>query len=209
MSKSAELLPGTLEMLILKTLSIESMHGYGIAQHIQMLSADVLTIEEGSLYPALQRMLRKGWIRSEWRVTENNRRARYYELTASGRRQLGERTGLTDPALIAELEALGFTPDTVALLPLVPVVQVAWAEGGVSTKERALVADFVPAERRGTAFGWFHLTVGIGMLPASVVFGLVWDAYGPRNAFLLGAGLALAAAVLLTAVPGPERARRA
>lgn len=79
----------------------------------------------------------------------------------------------------------------------------------VEPTERALVADFVPAERRGTAFGWFHLTVGIGMLPASVVFGLVWDAYGPRNAFLLGAGLALAAAVLLTAVPGPERARRA
>jgi PadR family transcriptional regulator PadR len=83
-----ELLPGTLEMLILKTLSIESMHGYGIAQHIQMLSADVLTIEEGSLYPALQRMLVKGWVSAEWGRTAENRRARYYRLTAAGRRQL-------------------------------------------------------------------------------------------------------------------------
>ena len=83
-----ELLPGTLEMLILKTLSIESMHGYGIAQHIQMLSANVLTIEEGSLYPALQRMLVKGWLAAEWSTTTENRRARYYQLTALGRKQL-------------------------------------------------------------------------------------------------------------------------
>jgi PadR family transcriptional regulator PadR len=84
-----ELLPGTLEMLILKTLSTESMHGYGIAHHIQMLSADVLTIEEGSLYPALQRMLVKGWVSAEWKISANNRRARYYTLTAAGRKQLG------------------------------------------------------------------------------------------------------------------------
>ena len=84
-----ELLPGTLEMLILKTLSIEPMHGYGIAQHIQMLSADVLTIEEGSLYPALQRMHVKGWVSAEWKISANNRRARYYRLTAAGRKQLG------------------------------------------------------------------------------------------------------------------------
>lgn len=84
-----ELLPGTLEMLILKTLSIESMHGYGIAQHIQMLSAEVLTVEEGSLYPALQRMLVKGWVVAEWKISANNRRARYYTLTAAGRKQLG------------------------------------------------------------------------------------------------------------------------
>ena len=83
-----ELLPGTLEMLILKTLSIESMHGYGIAQHIQMLSADVLTIEEGSLYPALQRMLVKGWVLAAWKMSANNRRARFYTLTAAGRKQL-------------------------------------------------------------------------------------------------------------------------
>ncbi len=84
-----DLLPGTLEMLILKTLSIESMHGYGIAQHIQMLSADVLTIEEGSLYPALQRMLVKGWVSAEWKISANNRRARFYTLTAAGKKQLG------------------------------------------------------------------------------------------------------------------------
>jgi PadR family transcriptional regulator PadR len=84
-----ELLPGTLEMLILKTLSIESMHGYGIAQHIQMLSADVLTIEEGSLYPALQRMLVKGWVFAAWKISANNRRARYYTLTTAGKKQLG------------------------------------------------------------------------------------------------------------------------
>jgi transcriptional regulator len=84
-----ELLPGTLEMLILKTLSIESMHGYGIAQHIQMLSADVLTIEEGSLYPALQRMLVKGWVLAEWKTSANNRRARFYRLTTAGKKQLG------------------------------------------------------------------------------------------------------------------------
>ena len=84
-----ELLPGTLEMLILKTLSIESMHGYGIAQHIQMLSADVLTIEEGSLYPALQRMRVKGWVLAEWKISANNRRARFYTLTTAGKKQLG------------------------------------------------------------------------------------------------------------------------
>jgi PadR family transcriptional regulator, regulatory protein PadR len=87
--KKNELLPGTLEMLILKTLSIEPMHGYAIAQHIQMLSADVLTIEEGSLYPALQRMLVKGWAVAEWKTSANNRRARVYTLTAAGRKQLG------------------------------------------------------------------------------------------------------------------------
>jgi transcriptional regulator len=76
-------------MLILKTLSIESMHGYGIAQHLRMLSADVLRIEEGSLYPALQRMLVKRWVVAEWKTSANNRRARYYTLTAAGKKQLG------------------------------------------------------------------------------------------------------------------------
>src|SRR5689334_6523238 len=83
-----ELLPGTLEMLILKTLSIETMHGYGIAQHIQVISAEVLTIEEGSLYPALQRMLVKGWVSAEWKISANNRRARFYTLTSAGKKQL-------------------------------------------------------------------------------------------------------------------------
>jgi PadR family transcriptional regulator len=84
-----ELLPGTLEMLILKTLSVQSMHGYGIAQHIQVISAEVLTIEEGSLYPALQRMLVKGWVSAEWKTSANNRRARFYRLTSAGKKQLG------------------------------------------------------------------------------------------------------------------------
>jgi transcriptional regulator len=84
-----DLLPGTLDMLVLKTVSVQPMHGYGIAQHIQRLSQDVLRVEEGSLYPALQRMRQKGWIRAEWRQTPNNQRARYYTITAAGRKQLG------------------------------------------------------------------------------------------------------------------------
>jgi len=89
----SDLLQGTLELLVLKTLSLEPMHGWGMAQRIEEMSSEVFHVNQGSLYPALQRMLRKGWIRSEWRVTENNRRARYYLLTAAGRRQLdAERT---------------------------------------------------------------------------------------------------------------------
>jgi PadR family transcriptional regulator len=83
-----ELLPGTLEMLILKTLTRGVMHGYGIAQHIQQISDDVLQVEEGSLYPALQRLLIKGWVAAEWGHSANNRRARYYRLTPAGRKQL-------------------------------------------------------------------------------------------------------------------------
>jgi len=90
MSNKRELLPGTLDMLILGTLTVQSMHGYGIAQHIQRLSKDKLRVEEGSLYPALQRMRQKGWVTAEWRQTPNNQRARYYTITALGRRQLGE-----------------------------------------------------------------------------------------------------------------------
>ena len=76
-------------MLILKTLANGAMHGYGIAERIHQLSDEVLQVEEGSLYPALQRMLIKGWVVAEWRPSENNRRARYYQLTKAGRRQLG------------------------------------------------------------------------------------------------------------------------
>jgi PadR family transcriptional regulator len=85
-----ELMPGTLEMLILKTLSIEPMHGYGIARHIRKVSSDVLWIEEGSLYPALQRLLVKQLVTAEWSITDRNQRARFYQLTAAGRKQLGE-----------------------------------------------------------------------------------------------------------------------
>jgi transcriptional regulator len=84
-----ELLPGTLDMLILQTLTRGAMHGYGIAQHIQETTDDILQVEEGSLYPALQRLLIKGWVKAEWGTSENNRRARYYTLTAAGRKQLG------------------------------------------------------------------------------------------------------------------------
>jgi|SRR3984885_91451 PadR family transcriptional regulator PadR len=84
-------LQGALELLVLKTLSqIGSLHGYGIVLHIQRASDDLLRVEEGSLYPALHRMEQNGWIRSEWALTETNRKAKYYELTAAGRRQLQE-----------------------------------------------------------------------------------------------------------------------
>lgn len=85
-----ELLPGTLDMLILHTLTRSAKHGYGIAQYIQQVSDDVLQVEEGSLYPALQRLLVKGWVKAAWGISDNNRRARYYTLTSAGKKQLGE-----------------------------------------------------------------------------------------------------------------------
>ena len=86
-----ELLQGTLEMLILKTLAIgEPIHGWGVAVRIQQLSDEVLSINQGSLYPALHRLEHKGWIKSEWGTSENNRRAKFYRLTSLGRRQLAE-----------------------------------------------------------------------------------------------------------------------
>lgn len=84
----SDVLQGTLALLVLKTLLRGPMHGYGITLHIQRVSADVLRVEEGSLYPALHRMEQEGWIRAEWGSSENNRRARYYQLTPAGRRQL-------------------------------------------------------------------------------------------------------------------------
>ena len=90
MPESPRLLAGTLDLLILKTLSLGAMHGYGVAQHIHRLSNDALRIEEGSLYPALRRMQVKGWIASERKRTPTGRDARYYRLTAAGRRQLAE-----------------------------------------------------------------------------------------------------------------------
>ncbi len=85
---TTELLQGTLELLILKTLSLEPMHGWGISQRIQQMSKDVFQVNQGSLYPALQRLKTRGLISSEWRTTENNRKARYYALTTAGERQL-------------------------------------------------------------------------------------------------------------------------
>lgn len=91
MARQNDALQGTLDLLILKTLAqIGSIHGFGIAVHIQRVSDEALRVEEGSLYPALHRIEQEGWIASEWRVTENNRKAKYYRLTAAGRRQLAQ-----------------------------------------------------------------------------------------------------------------------
>ena len=97
-----ELLPGTLDMLILKSLTRGVMHGYGIAEHIRSLSDEVLKVEEGSLYPALQRLQLQGLIASDWGHSVNNRRARYYRLTAAGRKQLG----LTESSFERLIEAI-------------------------------------------------------------------------------------------------------
>lgn len=83
-----DLLPGTLDLLILRTLLRGSLHGYGIAERLKFLSEDVLQVGESSLYPALQRLLLNGWVKAEWGSSENNRRARYYTITAAGRKQL-------------------------------------------------------------------------------------------------------------------------
>ena len=108
-SERRDLLPGTLEMLILKTLTVGAMHGYGIAQHLQQLSEDVLQVEEGSLYPALQRLQLKGWVSSEWKQTPTNRRARYYTLTALGKRQLAQEVAEFDRMLVAIQRVMGTT----------------------------------------------------------------------------------------------------
>ena len=88
----ADVLRGTLDLLVLKTLTLAPMHGWGISQRIQQFSRGVLDVNQGSLYPALQRLEQRGWIASEWRTTENNRRAKYYALTGAGRRALGAET---------------------------------------------------------------------------------------------------------------------
>src|SRR5215831_799095 len=93
-TNNQELLPGTLDLLVLRSLAAGRMHGYGIAQRLKTVSGEVLQVGESSLYPALQRLLLNGWVKGEWGASENNRRARYYTLTASGRKQLNrERAG--------------------------------------------------------------------------------------------------------------------
>lgn len=87
-NQRSEVLQGTLEMLALKLLAAEPMHGWGLSLELRRISGEVFDVNQGSLYPALQKMLRRGWIRAEWRATENNRRARYYSITREGRRQL-------------------------------------------------------------------------------------------------------------------------
>ena len=88
----SDLLQGTLDVLILKTLSAAPMHGWGISQRIQQVSEDVLRVNQGSLYPALYRLENQGWIKSEWGISDNNRKAKFYELTRAGRRQLADET---------------------------------------------------------------------------------------------------------------------
>ena len=92
MGKSIDLLQGTLDLLILKTLALEPMHGWGIAQRIQQISREVLQVQQGSLYPALHRLEQQGWIASEWGASDNNRKAKFYSLTRAGRRHLEEET---------------------------------------------------------------------------------------------------------------------
>jgi PadR family transcriptional regulator, regulatory protein PadR len=89
---TSDVLRGTLDLLILKSLSLEPMHGWAIAQRLEQLSREALRVGQGSLYPALQRLEERGWVESEWRATEQNRRAKYYELTPAGRGALGEET---------------------------------------------------------------------------------------------------------------------
>lgn len=93
MSGQLELLQGTLDLLILKTLALEPMHGWGIAQRIQQISKEVLQVGQGSLYPALHRLEERGWVATEWSTSDNNRRAKFYSLTPAGRRQLAKEQG--------------------------------------------------------------------------------------------------------------------
>jgi transcriptional regulator len=101
-----DLLPGTLDLLILKTVAREAMHGYGIAHHLKTASQDVLQVGESSLYPALQRLLLNGWVKAEWGTSENNRRARYYTMTAAGKRRLAEEREEFDRLVLAIQQVL-------------------------------------------------------------------------------------------------------
>lgn len=107
MPQSTGLLQGTLDLLILKTLALEPMHGWGVAQRIQQLSKDVLQIGQGSLYPALYRLEYKGWIRSDWGNSESNRRAKFYRLTTAGRKQLEAELATWDRLTSAIASVLG------------------------------------------------------------------------------------------------------
>ena len=100
-TESPDLLPGTLDLLILQALTRGAQHGYGIARHLQAVSDDVLQVGESSLYPALQRLLLNGWVRAAWGTSENNRRARFYTMTAAGRRQLAREHEAFDRMVLA------------------------------------------------------------------------------------------------------------
>ena len=106
-SEKSDLVQGTLEMLILKTLTLAPLHGYAIAQHIARISNDVLRVEQGSLYPALERLLSKGWVTAKWGETATRRRARFYTITASGQKQLGAALADYDRSALAIARVLG------------------------------------------------------------------------------------------------------
>ena len=113
MGKTAELLPGTLDMLILKAVSLEPLHGYGVLLRIRQISGEALDIPQGSLYPALYRLEHQGLISAEWGQSENNRRAKYYTLTAAGRKRLREETAGWNRLASAIATALNATPEEV------------------------------------------------------------------------------------------------
>jgi transcriptional regulator len=106
-SPKTELLRGTLDLLILQTLTIQPLHGYGIAQHISRLSGRALSVEQGSLYPALERLQARGWVTSRWDASPTGRRARYYTITRAGRRQLGDEISGLDAVFLAINRVLG------------------------------------------------------------------------------------------------------
>jgi PadR family transcriptional regulator PadR len=106
-SARSDLLQGTLDMLVLRTLSLGPLHGYAIAQHIARLSEGVLQVEQGSLYPALERLLNRGWVTAKWKLSPTKRRARYYTITPLGRKQLGEAVSGYDRVSLAIARVLG------------------------------------------------------------------------------------------------------
>ena len=107
MGERIELPQGTLDLLILRTLALEPQHGWGISERVQQMSGDVLQIQQGSLYPALHRLERRGWIKAHWGTSDNNRRAKYYELTKSGRRQLATEKESWERLTAAVAQVLG------------------------------------------------------------------------------------------------------
>ncbi len=113
MTDQAELLPGTLDLLVLKAVSLGRLHGYGVLLRIQQISAGALQIQQGTLYPALYRLEHQGLIQSEWGISENNRRAKFYKLTDSGRQKLGEETSNWNRLSEAIRRALAATPQEV------------------------------------------------------------------------------------------------
>src|SRR3954449_9740198 len=106
-SRSIDLPQGTLDLLILRTLALEPQHGWAVAERLQQISSDVLRVQQGSLYPALHRLERRGWIKARWGTSENNRRAKYYELTAAGRKQLEVETDMWNKLAAAMAQVLG------------------------------------------------------------------------------------------------------